>query len=196
VQQLGEETIKKIQNTRVGIAGAGGLGSNCAYNLVRTGFKKLKIVDFDRVVYSNLNRQFYFADQVGMVKVEALQVNLKRINADIELEIVCEKIDESNVDTIFRDCDVVVEAFDRVEYKKLLIEAYASSGKLVVAGSGMAGWGNSDKIATRKVNEKFYIAGDMVSEVSDKMPPLSPKVNITAAKQADIILGLVINSII
>ena len=64
---------------RIGIAGAGGLGSNVAVNLVRTGVKKLKIVDFDVVDESNLNRQFYFMDQVGRPKVEALRENLLRI---------------------------------------------------------------------------------------------------------------------
>ncbi len=57
----------------VGIAGAGGLGSNCAAHLVRVGFRKLKLVDFDVVETGNLDRQFYFADQVGMYKVEALR---------------------------------------------------------------------------------------------------------------------------
>ncbi|MBM4272653.1 MAG: sulfur carrier protein ThiS adenylyltransferase ThiF, partial [Deltaproteobacteria bacterium] len=53
---LGEENLIKIQETRVGIAGAGGLGSNCALFLVRCGFRKLRIVDSDVVEMSNLNR--------------------------------------------------------------------------------------------------------------------------------------------
>ena len=69
----------------VGIAGAGGLGSNCAAHLVRVGFRKLKLVDFDVVETGNLDRQFYFADQVGMYKVEALRQNLLRISSDLEL---------------------------------------------------------------------------------------------------------------
>ena len=66
----------------VGIAGAGGLGSNCAMHLVRSGIGKLVIADFDTVNESNLNRQFFFRDQVGRVKVEALRENLLRINPE------------------------------------------------------------------------------------------------------------------
>ena len=92
-RDLGLERLRKIQAIKVGIAGAGGLGSNCAFNLVRSGFKKLAIVDFDRVEPSNLNRQFYFADQIGLAKVAALKDNLLRINPDLELEIHQEKIE-------------------------------------------------------------------------------------------------------
>ena len=57
---------------RIGIAGVGGIGSNVACMLVRSGLPFLKIIDFDVVDEGNLNRQFYFADQVGMQKVTAL----------------------------------------------------------------------------------------------------------------------------
>ncbi|MGB4572405.1 MAG: ThiF family adenylyltransferase, partial [Rectinemataceae bacterium] len=53
---------------RVGIAGAGGLGSNCAAALVRSGIGALVVVDFDVVSEANLDRQFYFHDQVGRPK--------------------------------------------------------------------------------------------------------------------------------
>ena len=51
VSYIGEEKLRKIQSVKIGIAGAGGLGSNCAFNLVRSGFNKLLIVDYDRVEY-------------------------------------------------------------------------------------------------------------------------------------------------
>lgn len=191
---IGEENIRKIQSVKVGLAGAGGIGSNCALNLVRSGFKNLKIVDFDCVEYSNLNRQFYFFHQIGAVKVEALKENLFRINPDLTLEISNEKIEEHNVGNIFSDCNIVVEAFDKVTYKKLLVEAYANSNKLLVAISGIAGWGNSDKIKIHKIKDNFYVVGDMSTEVSRENPPISPRVNIAAAKLADTILNYVISS--
>ncbi|MBP5226911.1 MAG: ThiF family adenylyltransferase, partial [Kiritimatiellae bacterium] len=61
-----------LDRARVGIAGAGGLGSNCAMHLVRAGLTRLVIADFDIVNESNLNRQFYFRDQLGQKKVTAL----------------------------------------------------------------------------------------------------------------------------
>ena len=65
---------------RIGIAGAGGIGSNVAMLLVRAGFTKFTIVDFDYLEQSNLNRQFYFEDQLGKSKVESLKINLERIS--------------------------------------------------------------------------------------------------------------------
>lgn len=189
-----KENLKKIQSVKIGIAGAGGLGSNCAFNLVRCGFLNFNIVDFDNVEPSNLNRQFYFYDQIGLPKVEALKVNLTRINPNINMTIQNIKIVSENVGKIFEDCDVVVEAFDRVEYKTLLVERYYSSGKLLVSASGLAGWGNSNAILVKKVHPKFFIIGDLQTEVSKGTPPLSPRVNVAAAKQADVILEYILGS--
>lgn len=190
---IGDGNLRKLQTIRVGIAGAGGLGSNCAFNLVRSGFKKLKIIDFDVVEHSNLDRQFYFLDQVGKPKVEALRENLYRINPDLDLEIIIETVTEGNIKSLFEQCDVVVEAFDKVLYKRLMVEAFFSSGKLLVSASGLGGWGNSDAIVVKEIHPKFYIVGDLISEVNDNVPPISPRVNIAAAKQADVILNWVLS---
>lgn len=192
VKYIGPANLQKLQKVKVGIAGAGGLGSNCALNLVRSGVKKIKIVDFDKVELSNLNRQFYFYDQVGIPKVEALKLNLQRINPDVEIETLQEKITRENIHEIFDDCDIIIEAFDNPYCKKMIVEHYGSSGKLVVAASGLAGWGNSDDIKVKKVHSTLYIVGDMHSEVGKDAPPLSPRVNIAAAKQADTVLEFIL----
>ena len=191
---IGRERLEKLQKIKVGIAGAGGLGSNCAFNLVRSGFRKLKIVDFDIVEAANLNRQFYFIDQIGMPKVEALKKNLERINPDLQLDIFQLKINAENIIDLFNDCEVIVEAFDNVAGKTLLAEKFFTSGKLVVCASGLGGWGNTDEIKIKKVHPQFYVVGDMMTEVKDDIPPISPRVNITAAKQADIVLDYIINN--
>ena len=72
---------------RVGIAGAGGMGSNCAAHLVRAGMKKLVIADFDVVNESNLNRQFFFRNQLGQKKVVALGRNLRLIEPALDLTL-------------------------------------------------------------------------------------------------------------
>lgn len=185
---LGEENLKHIKNIKVGIAGAGGLGSNCAMFLVRCGFKKFKIVDSDVVETSNLNRQFYFSSQVGQKKVEALKENLLRINQDLEIETLCERIVNDNVKRFFADCDAVVEALDDAADKKMVVEAFMNSGKLVVAASGIAGWGGSDSITIHRIKDNFFLVGDLQSEVAPERPPMAPGVTIAAAKQADVIL--------
>lgn len=190
---LGEKQLKKIQSVKIGIAGAGGLGSNCAFNLVRSGFKKFKIYDFDFVEARNLSRQFYFINQIGKSKVEALKENLLKINPDLEIDIYNERITENNAGGIFFDCNVIVEAFDDAVFKRMLAEIYSRSGKLFVSASGLAGCGNSDEIVVRKVHDTFYLIGDFKSEVTCAMQLCSPRVSIAAAKQADVILDWVLN---
>jgi sulfur carrier protein ThiS adenylyltransferase len=186
---VGIGNVARIQKVKIGIAGAGGLGSNCAMFLTRCGFKKFKIVDFDIVEIGNLNRQFYFTAQVGQKKATALKENLLQINPDLEIDAITERIEKDNVEDFFCDCDVVVEAFDGAVYKKMLVEAYMNSVKLVVSASGIAGWGESDDITIHRIKDNVYLVGDLASAVSADLPPMAPRVNVAAAKQADVILS-------
>jgi sulfur carrier protein ThiS adenylyltransferase len=185
--KLGKDNLEKVQRTRVGIAGAGGLGSNCAACLVRAGFSKLTIADFDIIDATNLDRQFYFLDQVGTRKVDALKINLSRINPGLELKIFTCKLEKSNIKEIFADCDIIAECFDKAESKSMLIEELGPAGKFVVSVSGLGGIGSSDDIKVHKLKDNLVIIGDLTSDICRK-PALSPRVNIAAAKQADVIL--------
>ena len=191
-EYFGSVKLAKIQKTRVGIAGLGGLGSNCALHLVRSGFKRLVLCDFDVVEAKNLNRQFYFSDQLKLPKTDALKANLLRINPDLSLILSREKLTGKNTEKIFQDCDAVVEAFDKALYKQMIARAYSRSGKFFVSASGLAGWGKADEIKTRKIHGSFYLIGDLVSEATKKNPPCSQRVSIAAAKQADCILSWVL----
>src|SRR4030067_3070652 len=113
---------QKIKKSVVGIAGLGGLGSNVAMALARIGLGTLILVDFDIVEPSNLNRQQYFLHQIGMPKVEAFQENISRINPYVKVQIYNEKLDRNNMERIFKEAEVVVEAFDRAEEKAMLIK--------------------------------------------------------------------------
>jgi len=186
---LGEERLAYLQTVTVGIAGAGGLGSNCAMHLVRSGFKRFVVADFDRVDESNLNRQAYRLDQVGQLKVVALSKNMLAVNPELDLDLRTVNVTPDNMSAIFMDCDVVVEAFDEPLFKKALVEEFLPTDKLVVAASGIGGTGNADAIRTRKVRDNFYMIGDMETECSMDNPPLSPKVAVAAAKQADVVLN-------
>lgn len=186
---MGEAALAGLQQVKVGIAGAGGLGSNCAVNLVRSGFRRLVIADFDRVENSNLNRQFFFGSQVGKPKVAMLAENLLAINPDLVLEVHDIRIAEENLSELFGTCDAVVEAFDTPAAKQMIVARYMQSEKLLVAASGISGWGDTDRIRIRKIRENFYLVGDMVSAAGKECPPLSPGVTIAAAKQADVVLS-------
>lgn len=193
IKKLGKNNFIKVQSAKIGLAGAGGLGSNCALSLVRVGFRKLTIVDFDIVVPSNLDRQFYFLDQVGVKKTEALKTNLLRVNPDLELTLVDKKIEKDNVKELFGDCSVVIECLDRAEYKSMLVTELLNLGKFVIAVSGVGGIGSSDDIKVHRMKKNLIMVGDLKSDISQK-PALSPRVNIAAAKQADLVLDFVISS--
>ena len=177
---------------RVGIAGAGGLGSNCAVALARSGVGTLVISDFDVIEPANLNRQYFFTHQVGMFKTVALKDNISRINPDIVVLAHSGKLDESNIPVIFSGCDVVVEAFDKIEMKAMLIETVQLKmpGIPVIAGSGVAGWGKNDAIRCRKIDETLYICGDESTEADENDPPMAPRVSIVANMQANLVLEI------
>lgn len=189
---LAPEERAALESVRVGIAGAGGLGSNCAMHLVRSGVKHITIVDFDVVNESNLNRQFFFRDQIGQKKVEAIKANLLRIEPDADIRIVDIRLDASSAREIFADCGIVVEAFDAVDAKVMLVSAFASSGKKLVTASGLAGWGRSNAIRLRKMGSSVVAIGDGETSVGDGAAPVSPRVGIAAAMEANAVVSLLL----
>lgn len=179
-----------MKNFKIGIAGVGGIGSNVAVHLVRTGIFSLKIVDFDKVELSNLNRQFYFSDQTGLAKIDALYENLKRINSAAEkIERENKFLDENNIVSTFNDCDIIVEGFDKAEYKAMLINSLAAHNKYIVSASGVAGI-DTEEITVKKIADKIYIAGDFKTDFQ-YAKLYSPKIFITASIMSNIILKLV-----
>jgi len=189
------EQIKNILLTKtIGIAGCGGLGSNCAVALARVGVGKLIIADFDVVEKSNLNRQYYFFDQIGEKKVIALKDNIKKINSEVNVRAYDIKLNPKNLIKIFSSCDIIVEAFDLAEMKQMIIETVLSemSGKPIISGLGVAGWGDNDSIKTRQVGD-LYICGDGKTETSENMPPMAPKVGIVANMQANLVLEIILS---
>jgi sulfur carrier protein ThiS adenylyltransferase len=184
-----ENHLKKF---RVGIAGLGGLGSNCAAALVRTGVGTLIIADFDKVELSNLSRQFYFVSQTGMMKTEALKDNLLKIRPEIQVVIHNARLNKENIPSVFAGCHVIVEAFDKSEMKEMIIESVQNKlpGIPLIIGSGMAGWGKNEILKFRKIDETLYVCGDEFSEASDDLPPLAPRVGIIASMQANTVVEI------
>jgi sulfur carrier protein ThiS adenylyltransferase len=187
------EIKAKLAGKTVGIAGCGGLGSNCAVALARTGVGKLVIADFDTIVEGNLNRQYFFHTQIGMKKAYALQENLFRVNPDVMVIAKDLKLDAENIPVLFKECDVIVEAFDLAEMKQMIIETVLSQmpEKPIVSGVGLAGWGNNDAFKTARY-DRLTVCGDMSTEVTDDLPPLAPRVAIVANMQANVVLEILL----
>lgn len=178
----------------MGIAGCGGLGSNCAVALARSGVGKLIVVDFDTITPGNLNRQFYFSHQIGLKKAPVLQENILLVNPDISIDALDLKLTPDNIPGIFAKCDVVVEAFDQASEKQMLIEVMLDHfpGIPVVTGLGMAGYGENGSIHYRQWGN-LHICGDEVSEIAPDLPPLAPRVGIVAHMQANAVLEILLN---
>ncbi len=187
------QIVKKLKNKSVGIAGCGGLGSNCAVALARVGVGKLIIADFDIIEESNLNRQYYFHKQIGESKTKSLKENIQLINPSVEVKAHNIKLDSQSIIEIYNNCDVIVEAFDKAEMKQMIIETVID--KLpqtpLVVGLGMAGWGDNNSIGSRQT-ENLFICGDEIKEVSDELPPLAPRVGIIANMQANTVLEILL----
>lgn len=170
---------------KIGIAGCGGIGSNVAMNLVRAGLKNFILVDFDKVEESNLNRQFFFKKQIGSYKALVLEENLKNINPNLNIDSFVEKIHEGNILNFFTNCDIIVEAFDKKEFKTLLIENY--SNKYIISANGIGGRElESVKTLTLK---KLNIVGDFYSDISNYQT-YSTKVMFIACIMANKILDI------
>jgi sulfur carrier protein ThiS adenylyltransferase len=188
-----DEISRRLGKFTVGIAGCGGLGSNCAAALARSGVGHLIIADFDVVSFSNLNRQYYFVNQVGEKKSKALKTNINMINPSTTVTDYDLKLNPENCLNIFKDCDVVVEAFDMAEEKQMLLEtltgAYPSMP--IVTGIGMAGYGNSHTIHYRSWGN-IHICGDETSEIGPDSPPMAPRVGMVASMQANVVVELLL----
>lgn len=185
---------QKVKKSVVGIAGLGGLGSAVAIALARIGVGSLILVDFDVVEPSNLNRQQYFIHQIGMRKVEALQENLSKINPYVRVRLYNEKLDRNNVERIFKEADVVVEAFDRAEEKAMLINAVSEKmpDKYIVAASGVAGYGDSNEIKTIRFSSRIFIVGDQETAAQTGIGLMAPRVGVVAHHQANIVLRILL----
>lgn len=188
------EISRHLGKFRVGIAGAGGLGSNCAVALARSGVGTLVIADFDIIEPANLNRQYYFSDQVGIAKTDALKENIRRIDPSIIVSTHNIRLNSTNIPEIFAGCDIIVEAFDQASEKEMLIETVQEKipGVPLIIGSGMAGWGKTDLLKCKKADDFLYVCGDEFSEVSDELPCLAPRVGIVSNMQANLVIEILL----
>jgi sulfur carrier protein ThiS adenylyltransferase len=177
----------------VAVAGCGGLGSNAAVALVRVGIGKLIIVDPDVVELSNLNRQYFFIDDVGKKKTDAIAVHLKAINPQLNLVTHFIELTTGNVPELFKEADLLIEAFDRAERKAWLIETWCMHfpDRPVICASGLAGYGNTSSLQVKR-SGNIVICGDEESDMS--MGLTSSRVAIAANMQVNVAIEILVNS--
>lgn len=188
-----EKIKKKLKNSTIGIAGLGGLGSNAAISLARAGVGKLVLVDFDKVEGNNLSRQYYFLGQIGKSKVDALKENIKKINTETEVETFNLKLKKGSMEKPFKDVDLVIEALDNAETKATFIEEILTKlkNKPIVAASGVAGYGHSDRIVTKKLGN-LCLCYDELAKSSDDDVLMAPRVILMANWEANLALEIIL----
>jgi len=185
---------EKVKTGIVGIAGLGGLGSSVAVALARLGVGRLIVADYDVVEPSNLNRQQYFTDQIGMTKVAALAENLQRINPYVEVIGHPVRLTPENLPEIFARASIVVEAFDTAEAKAMLVNTVLRKmpETFIVGASGLAGYGASDEIRILSFAKRCFLVGDGTTAAAPGTGLMSPRVGVAAHHQANVVLRLLL----
>jgi len=185
----------RLKRSVVGVAGLGGLGSAVATALARTGVGTLILVDFDVVEPSNLNRQQYFLDDLGKSKTEAMSAILAGINPYTRIVSHQMRLDQANTPSVFQDAAVIVECLDRAEEKVMLLEAVADRlpETYFIAASGLAGYGESNRIRTFRIGERIFLVGDLVRAAEPGQGLMAPRVGIAAHHQANLVISLLMN---
>ena len=182
---LRPEQSSLLQTAQVAIFGLGGLGSNVAMWLARLGVGQLLLYDFDRVELSNLNRQYYFVEDVGEYKAVALLKHLRAVNpyGDYQSRVV--RLTQDNLAELVGTAPIICEALDKPEAKALLVNGVLESfpDKFLVAASGLAGFGTSDSMQVRQITPHFYLCGDGSSSFLD-LPLCGARVGLCAAQEA------------
>ena len=137
---LGEEKFQKIQNCSVLLIGLGGVGGYAFEALIRSGFKNITIVDFDKFEESNLNRQIYALQQtIGKSKCEVALQRTHDINPNAQIKFFEEKLTEEKITNDFiNDYDYIIDACDDGTVKIALIKVCGIAKKKLISCMGTA----------------------------------------------------------
>lgn len=184
----------RLRESHVAIIGCGGLGSNVAMMLLRSGVGELSLIDFDVVEESNLNRQLYFQDQLGRPKTDALAETLLRIDPKAKLHLAQHKVTAEDLAELVGHTDVIVEAVDRADVKAMIANVVLRDcgGVPLVSASGLAGLDSANTVVTEHVAENFYLVGDLESDVTHGHSLLASRVMVAAAHEAHAVVRILL----
>lgn len=137
---IGKKGQEALKNSKVFIAGAGGLGSPAATYIALAGVGFIRLVDRDVVKPSNMNRQFLHYDKnMGLKKSDSGRDTLQKMNHDVNVEPLCVDITKDNIKDLAGDCDIIVDALDNNETRAVLSE-FALSRKIPLVHGSVHGF--------------------------------------------------------
>lgn len=123
----GPEALDRVGRARLVICGAGAVGSNLVDSLARQGFRRLAVIDDDRIEAHNVGTQTYAESDVGAFKVEMLQAEVFRA-VGIEIQAERQRLTERTVARLLADADLVVDGFDNHASRALVTEHCRQAG--------------------------------------------------------------------
>jgi len=143
---IGREGQEKLLKSCVLIVGCGALGAAHAEILSRAGIGKLRIVDRDFVEVTNLQRQTLFKETDAaerLPKAIAAKQRLAEINSGVEVEAIVADVNNSNVESLIRNCDLVLDGTDNFQVRYLLNDACVKHNKVWIYGAAVSSYGTT-----------------------------------------------------
>jgi len=185
VKEIGENGQKNLLNSKVLIAGAGGLGATVIANLASVGIGNMGIIDNDKLELSNLNRQYIHKfDNIGKTKVKSAKEWIKSFNPDINVEIFQIRLDESNYKDIINRYDVIIDCFDSYKSKFLLNKIAVKNNKILIHGGVTEFYGQATVIIPYKTACLNCLIPDINPNAYASKGVISPAVSTIASIQS------------
>ena len=145
-REIGREGQEKLLASRVLIVGCGALGASHAEMLSRAGVGKLRIVDRDFVEFTNLQRQTLFKEEDAeqrLPKAAAAKKRIAEINTEVAVEEIVADVNNSNVESLIKDCDLVIDGTDNFQVRYLVNDACVKNGKTWIYGAAVSSYGTT-----------------------------------------------------
>ncbi len=197
---IGTKGQEKLLSSRVLILGCGALGSSHSEMLARAGIGNLRIVDRDFVEFSNLQRQTLFSESDAenrLPKAVAAKSRLAEVNPSINVEAIVADINASNIESLVKDCDVVIDGSDNFQLRYLVNDACVKHSIPWVYGAAVSSYGSAMTIIPRKtpclrcVFEEMPDAGS--SPTCDTAGVIMPIISTISAIQVSEAIKLLVN---
>lgn len=188
--EIGIDGQEKLLGGHVLLIGAGGLGAPVSLYLAASGVGRLTVCDHDAVDLTNLQRQIvHFTDSIGKHKVESARQTLARINPEVSVEAVAERIAGERLEQLVHSADVVVDATDNFATRHAVNRACVKFGKPLVSGAGVRFDGQIAVFDLRRADSPCYHclfpeSGDLEEMRCAIMGVFAPLVGIIGAMQA------------
>lgn len=195
IEKIGKQGQKKLNETKVLIAGLGGLGSGVVANLASVGIGTLGLLDCDKIEKSNLNRQFLhkYCD-IGIEKTKSAQNWIKNYHPEIQTYTYNLKLDENNYEDIIQNYDIILDCFDSYVSKFLLNKIAIKHNKILIH-AGVSEFQGQVSTIIPKQTPCLNCLFESISNLNDYEIKgiVSPVINIIASIQASEVMKLVLN---